>query len=123
MELKTNHSEMLIFGLIYIIMGLISLFVFIAYTANMEVPKILSFSENTISLLLIGVVNLASAWGLLYRKKYMWSATMMFMIVIIIGNIMGLFYTDVFKYVSCVLSAICLLYLFSTPARQWYMVE
>ncbi len=122
MELKTNHSEMMIFGLIYVVVSLLSLFLFIGYTAGIQVPKIFTFNENAISLLFISIVNLASAWGLLYRKKYMWSATMMFMFVIIIGGIMDLFFTDVFKYVSIVLATICALYLFSTPAREWYMV-
>ena len=120
MVLKTNHSEMMFFGLIYIAMGILSMFLFIGYTVGMPVPEVFSFNENTISLLFISLVNLLSAWGLLYRKKSMWSPTLVFMAIIAVGDLAGLFFTDVFKYVSCALAIICGLYLFSTPAREWY---
>ena len=122
-ELHTNHSEMAVFGLIYIVLGLISAFVFIAYTANISVPGFLEFSEQRFSLLLLALVYLLSAWGVLTRKKYMWSATITFMAVSIIGNIAGFFFKGEFFIVMIVLSAICGLYLFSTPAKEWYGVQ
>lgn len=122
-ELHTNHSEMAVFGLIYIVLGLISVFVFIAYTAGMNVPGFLEFSEQRISLLLIAAVCLLSAWGVLSRKKYMWSATITFMVVCVMGNAVGFFYKGGFFIVMIVLCAICGLYLFSTPAKEWYGVQ
>ncbi len=122
-KLQTNHSEMALFGLIYIVLGFISLFVFIAYVAGMEIPAFLEFSDQRYSLILIAAVCLASAWGVLARKKYMWSATLTFMVVCIMGNIAGFFFKGDFYIVMCVLCAICALYLFSTPAKEWYGME
>jgi len=121
--LSTDHSEMALFGLIYLILGIVCAFLFIAYTAGIEVPGFLEFSEQRYSLIFMAVVFLASAWGVLSRRRFMWSATLTFMAVCVIGNIAGFFFKGDFKIAVIILCAICGLYLFSTPAKEWYSVQ
>ncbi len=120
---ERDFTTMGVLGLAYTIIGIGSIFVFLAYIAGTNIPAFLTFDEsNSYSILLIGIVNVASAIGLLKRAKFMWSATLMFMIVIFAGSILGLFYTDVIRYVLCVFTALAVLYMFSTNARLWYGV-
>ncbi len=122
-EEQRDFTTMGVLGLAYTILGIGSVFVFIAGMAGATVPQFLSYNtENSYSILLIGIVNIAAAVGLLKRISYMWSATLMFMIVIFAGNLLGLFYTDVMKYVFVVFTALAVLYMFTTNARLWYGV-
>ena len=120
---ERDFTTMGVLGLVYTIIGIGSVFVFLAYMMGANVPSFLTFDEsNAYSILLIGVVNIVSAIGLLKRVKYMWSATLMFMFVILAGSILGLFYTDVMRYVLIVFTALAVFYMFSTNARLWYGV-
>ena len=120
---ERDFTTMGVLGLAYTIIGIGSVFVFLAYITGASIPTFLTFDvSNSYSILLIGIVNIAFAIGLLKRAKYMWSATLMFMIVILTGSILGLFYTDVMRYVLCVFTALATLYMFSTNARLWYGV-
>ena len=122
-EDQRDFTTMGVLGLAYTILGIGSVFVFIAGMAGATVPQFLSYNaDNSYSILLIGIVNIAAAVGLLKRISYMWSATLMFMIVIFAGNLLGLFYTDVMKYVFVVFTALAVLYMFTTNARLWYGV-
>ncbi len=122
-EDQRDFTTMGVLGLAYTILGIGSVFVFIAGMTGATVPQFLSYNaDNSYSILLIGIVNIAAAVGLLKRISYMWSATLMFMIVIFAGNLLGLFYTDVMKYVFIVFTALAVLYMFTTNARLWYGV-
>ncbi len=59
---------------------------------------------------------------LLKRVKYMWSASLIFMIVILAGSIIGLFYIGPMRYILSIFAAFAVLYMFSTNARLWYGV-
>ena len=122
-ELRTNHSEMAVFGLIYIVFGFICIFLFIAYQTGMEIPSILTYKSSPLGLLIMGVVNLVNAWGVLSRKNFMWSITLTFLIVQFVGCALGFFFIyDATRIALCIVFAICGLYMFSTPAREWYCV-
>ena len=123
-ELRTDHSEMAIFGLIYIVFGIVCIFLFISYQANLQIPSILAYKSNSFGLLVMGIVNLVNAWGVLSRKNQMWSITILFLIVQFAGCAMGVFFIDTtMRIAMCVLFAVCALYMFSTPAREWYQVK
>ncbi len=122
-EDQRDFTTMGVLGLAYTVLGIGSVFVFIAGMTGATVPSFLSYNtENSYSILLIGIVNIVSAVGLLKRIGYMWSATLMFMIVIFAGNLLNLFYTGTLKYVFIVFTAFATLYMFSTNARLWYGV-
>ena len=123
-ELRTNHSEMAVFGLIYIAFGIICIFLFIAYRTGVEIPSILEYKSSSLGLLIMGAVNLVNAWGVLSRKRFMWSITLTFLIVQFAGCALGFFFVhDSTRVVLCIVFAICGLYLFSTPSREWYCIE
>ncbi|WP_400209419.1 hypothetical protein [Candidatus Methanarcanum hacksteinii] len=118
-----DFTTMAVLGLAYTIIGIGSIFVFLVYVADIAIPELLSFNEdNAYSILLIGIVNIASAIGLLKRVKYMWSASLMFMIVVLAGSIIGLFYIGPMRYILSIFTAFAVLYMFSTNARLWYGV-
>ena len=109
-------------GLFFISFGIIMLFAFIIRTAGGQLPDILEFRTESYSILLIGLVNIAAAIGLLYRTKAMWSVTMIFVAVIMIGDLMDIFFTGNTKITVFILYLAVLLYMMTREVRMWYNI-
>ena len=112
-----------IMGLLFITMGVVMVFAFIITVTGNDLPEILEFKSESYSILLIGLVNIAAAVGLLYRSKGMWSVTMIFVAVIMIGDLMDLFFTGTTKIVVFILYLAVLLYMMTNEVRVWYGVK
>ena len=112
-----------IMGLFFIAAGIIMVFAFIITLTGNALPEVLEFKSESYSLLLIGLVNIAAALGLLYRAKSMWSITMIFIAVIMVGDLMDLFFTGTTKIVVLILYLAVLLYMMTNEVRVWYRVK
>ena len=112
-----------IMGLFFIAAGIIMVFAFIITLTGNALPEVLEFKSESYSLLLIGLVNVAAALGLLYRAKSMWSITMIFIAVIMVGDLMDLFFTGTTKIVVLILYLAVLLYMMTNEVRVWYRVK
>ncbi len=122
-EVQQRFIGVALIGLLYIAFGIIMLFAFIAVITGKGLPDFLEFKSETYNLLLMGLVNIAAAVGLLYRKKGMWSVTMVFLAVIIIGDLMDLFFTGTAKLAVFFIYLAILLYMMSREVRVWYGVK
>ena len=109
-----------IMGLFFIVIGIVMVFAFIITITGNDLPEILEFKSESYSILLIGLVNIAAAVGLLYRAKSMWSITMIFVAVIIVGDLMDLFFTGTTKIVIAILYLAVILYMMTNEVRVWY---
>ena len=112
-----------IMGLFFIAAGIIMVFAFIITLTGNALPEVLEFKSESYSLLLIGLVNIAAALGLLYRAKSMWSITMIFIAVIMVGDLMDLFFTGTTKIVVFILYLAVLLYMMTNEVRVWYRMR
>ena len=112
-----------IMGLFFIVAGIIMVFAFMITLTGNDLPAVLEFRSESYSLLLIGLVNVAAAVGLLYRAKSMWSITMIFIAVIMVGDLMDLFFTGTTKIVVFILYLAVLLYMMTNEVRVWYRMR
>ena len=112
-----------IMGLFFIIIGIVMVFAFIITLTGNDLPEILEFKSESYSILLIGIVNIAAAVGLLYRSKGMWSVTMIFVAVIMIGDLMDLFFSGNTKIAVFIAYLAVLLYMMTNEVRVWYRVK
>ena len=122
-EVQQRFIGVALIGLIYIAFGIILMFAFISVMIGKGLPDFLEFKSESYNLLLMGLVNIAAAVGLLYRKKSMWSVTMVFLAIIIIGDLMDLFFTGTAKLVVFFIYLAVLLYMMSREVRVWYGVK
>ena len=111
-----------IIGLFFMSFGIIMLFAFIIKMTGSQLPEILEFRTESYSILLIGLVNIAAAIGLLYRSKGMWSVTMIFVAVIMIGDLMDIFFTGNTKIAVFIIYLAVLMYMMTREVRMWYNV-
>ena len=112
-----------IMGLFFIVAGIVMMFAFIITLTGNDLPETLEFRSESYSILLIGLVNIAAAVGLLYRSKGMWSVTMIFVAVIMVGDLMDLFFTGTTKIVVFILYLAVILYMMTNEVRVWYRVK
>ena len=119
-ERPPTFTGVAIMGLFFIAAGIVMIFAFIITLTGNDLPEILEFKSESYSLLLIGLVNIAAAVGLLYRAKSMWSITMIFVAVIIVGDLMDLFFTGTTKIVIAILYLAVILYMMTNEVRVWY---
>ena len=110
-------------GLFFMSFGIVMLFAFLIKVTGGELPAVIEFKSESYSILLIGLVNIAAAICLLYRKKGMWSITMVFIAVIIIGNLMDVFFSGNTKVAVFIIYLAVLLYMMTREVRVWYSVE
>ena len=120
---QTSSVGMAIIGLFFITAGFVMVFAFIIKVTGGDLPEFLEFRAEPYNLLLIGLVNLAGAVGLLYRAKSMWSITMIFIAVIMVGDLMDLFFSGNTKIAVFIIYLAVLLYMMSNDARVWYRVR
>ena len=118
-----RYTGVAVTGLFFLTVGVIMIFSFIAAVADMALPGFLVFKGESYNMLFIGLVNLASAAGLLYRVKSMWSITMVFNAVILVGSFMGLFLSDTANIVVIMLYAIITVYYMTGTVRTWYRIQ
>ena len=122
-EVQQRFIGVALIGLIYIAFGIILMFAFISVMIGKGLPDFLEFKSESYNLLLMGLVNIAATVGLLYRKKSMWSVTMVFLAIIIIGDLMDLFFTGTAKLAVFFIYLAILLYMMSREVRVWYGVK
>ena len=120
---QTSSVGMAIIGLFFITAGFVMVFAFIIKVTGGNLPEFLEFRAEPYNLLLIGLVNLAGAVGLLYRAKSMWSITMIFVAVIMVGDLIDLFFTGTTKIVVAIVYLAVLLYMMTNEVRVWYKVK
>ena len=109
-------------GLLFIAFGITMLFAFAMKTAGMDLPEPLEFRSEPYNLLLLGIVNIGATVGILHRSKSVWSVTMVFIAVIMIGDLMDIFFTGNTKIVVFILYLAVLMYMMSKECRLWYNV-
>ena len=119
-ERPQSFMGVAVMGLFFIAVGIVMVFAFIITITGNDLPEILEFRSESYSILLIGLVNIAAAVGLLYRAKSMWSITMIFVAVIIVGDLMDLFFTGTTKIVVAILYLAVILYMMTNEVRVWY---
>ncbi len=122
-EVQMKFYGVAIMGLLYISFGIVMLFAFVSVMAGVALPDFLVFNSESYNYLLIGLVNLAAAVGILYRSQSMWSITMVFDAVILIGSLMDIFFTGNAKIAVFVLYLAALMFMMSKEARVWYNVK
>ena len=109
-------------GLLFIIVGFVMIFAFIINITGNSLPDFLQFKSESYSMLLLGIVNIISAAGIFYRNKGMWSVTIVFVVVIVIGDLMDLFFTGTTKIVIALVYVAVLIYMLTREVRLWYNV-
>ena len=119
-ERPQSFMGVAVMGLFFIAIGIVMVFAFIITITGNDLPEILEFRSESYSILLIGLVNIAGAVCLLYRAKSMWSITMIFVAVIIVGDLMDLFFTGTTKIVVAILYLAVILYMMTNEVRVWY---
>ena len=119
-ERPQSFMGVAVMGLFFIAIGIVMVFAFIITITGNDLPEILEFRSESYSILLIGLVNIAASVGLLYRAKSMWSITMIFVAVIIVGDLMDLFFTGTTKIVVAILYLAVILYMMTNEVRVWY---
>ena len=109
-------------GLLFIAVGFVMVFAFIIDITGGALPDVLEFRSESYSMLLLGIVNIVSAAGIFYRNKSTWSFTIVFMVVIVIGDLMDLFFTGNTKVVVALIYVAVLIYMLTREVRLWYNV-
>ena len=109
-------------GLLFIAVGFVMVFAFIIDITGGTLPDVLEFRSESYSMLLLGIVNIVSAAGIFYRNKSTWSFTIVFMVVIVIGDLMDLFFTGNTKVVVALIYVAVLIYMLTREVRLWYNV-
>ena len=109
-------------GLFFIIAGFVMIFAFLIDVTGNALPDVLEFRSESYSMLLLGIVNIVSAAGIFYRNKAMWSITIMFVLVTVVGDLMDLFFTGTTKVVVAVVYIALFIYLLTGEVRLWYNV-
>ena len=89
-EEQQKFTCVALMGLFFIIAGFVMIFAFLIDVTGNALPDILEFRSESYSMLLLGIVNIVSAAGIFYRNKAMWSITIMFVLVTVVGDLMDL---------------------------------
>ena len=121
-EEQQKFTCVALMGLFFIIAGFVMIFAFLIDVTGNALPDILEFRSESYSMLLLGIVNIVSAAGIFYRNKAMWSITIMFVLVTVVGDLMDLFFTGTTKVVVAVVYIALFIYLLTGEVRLWYNV-
>lgn len=119
---QTRFTGVALMGLLFIIAGFVMIFAFLITVTGNSLPEFLEFKSESYSMLLLGIVNIISAAGIFYRNKGMWSVTIVFTAVIVVGDLMDLFYTGTTKVVVALVYIAIIIYLLTNEVRTWYNV-
>ena len=119
---QPRFTGVALMGLLFIIVGFVMVFAFIINITGNSLPDFLQFKSESYSMLLLGIVNIISAAGIFYRNKGMWSVTIVFVVVIVIGDLMDLFFTGTTKIVIALVYVAVLIYMLTREVRLWYNV-
>ena len=119
---QPRFTGVALMGLLFIIVGFVMIFAFIINITGNSLPDFLQFKSESYSMLLLGIVNIISAAGIFYRNKGMWSVTIVFVVVIVIGDLMDLFFTGTTKIVIALVYVAVLIYMLTREVRLWYNV-
>ena len=119
---QPRFTGVALMGLLFIIVGFVMIFAFIINITGNSLPDFLQFKSESYSMLLLGIVNIISAAGIFYRNKSTWSFTIVFMVVIVIGDLMDLFFTGNTKVVVALIYVAVLIYMLTREVRLWYNV-
>ena len=119
---QPRFTGVALMGLLFIIVGFVMIFAFIINITGNSLPDFLQFKSESYSMLLLGIVNIISAAGIFYRNKGMWSVTIVFAVVIVVGDLMDLFFTGTTKIVVALIYVAVLIYLLTREVRIWYNV-
>ena len=119
---QPRFTGVALMGLLFIIVGFVMIFAFLITVTGNALPDLLEFRSESYSMLLLGIVNIASAAGIFYRNKSIWSFTIVFVVVIIVGDLMDLFFTGNTKVVVALVYVAVLIYLLTREVRLWYNV-
>ena len=122
-EDQPRFTGVALMGLFFIIAGIVMIFAFITTMTDANLPGFLEFKSESYSMLLMGIVNMIAAAGIFYRNKSMWSVTIVFVVVIIIGDLMNLFFTGTTKVIVALIYVAVLIYLLTREVRVWYNVN
>ena len=123
MEDRPRFTGIAIMGLFFITAGIIMVFAFIASVTGANLPEFLEFRSESYSMLMMGIVNIAAAIGLLYRHKSMWSITVVFIVIIMAGDLMDIFFTGNMKIAVFIAYLAVVMYLLTKEARVWYNAD
>ena len=119
---QPKFTGVALMGLLFIIVGFVMIFAFLITVMGNALPDFLEFKSESYSMLLLGIVNIASAVGIFYRSKSTWSFTIVFIVVIIIGDLMDLFFTGTTKVVVALVYVAVLIFMLTREVRLWYNV-
>ena len=122
-EAQPRFTGVALMGLFFIIAGFVMIFAFLITVTGNTLPDFLEFKSESYSMLLMGIVNIIAAAGIFYRNKSMWSVTIVFVVVIIIGDLMDLFFAGNTKVVVALVYVAVLIYLLTREVRVWYNVN
>lgn len=122
-EAQPRFTGVALMGLFFIIAGIVMIFAFITTMTGANLPDFLEFKSESYSMLLMGIVNMIAAAGIFYRNKSMWSVTIVFVVVIIIGDLMNLFFTGTTKVIVALIYVAVLIYILTREVRVWYNVN
>ncbi len=122
-EAQPRFTGVALMGLFFIIAGIVMIFAFITDMTGANLPDFLEFKSESYSMLLMGIVNMIAAAGIFYRNKSIWSVTIVFVVVIIIGDLMDLFFTGTTKVIVALIYVAVLIYLLTREVRVWYNVN
>ena len=119
---QPRFTGVALMGLLFIIVGFVMIFAFLITVTGNNLPGFLEFKSESYNMLLLGIVSIVSAAGIFYRNKGMWSVTIVFVVVIVIGDLMDLFFTGTTKIVIALVYVAVLIYMLTREVRLWYNV-
>lgn len=118
-----NYTGMALLGLLFTIVGVSMLFIFIVSLTGIDIPEPLKINSPNYNYLLMGIVFIIAAIGLLKRIQKLWSITIIFMVIMIAGNALGLFFDGPMRIIVIVIFVAALIYILMHKARTWYGIE
>ena len=119
---QPKFTGVALMGLLFIIVGFVMIFAFLITVTGNNLPGFLEFKSESYSMLLLGIVNIVSAAGIFYRNKGMWSVTMIFVAVIMVGDLMDIFFTGNTKIAVFIIYLAVLMFMMTREVRIWYNV-
>lgn len=118
-----RYPGIALLGLLFTIFGVSMLVAFIASMANIQLPAFLEINSPNYNYLLMGIVFVIAAVGLLHRVTKLWSITIIFMIIVIVGNALGLFFDGPMRFIMIAIFAVALVYILMQKSRNWYGLD
>ena len=118
-----NYPGIALLGLLFTVVGVSMLIMFIASAVGIHVPEAFEINSPNYNYLLMGIVFIIAMIGLMKRVQKLWSITIIFMVIMIAGNALDIFFDGPMRIITIVIFIAGLIYILMEKSRNWYGIE